>query len=151
MDTSETYILQCQKATEIQAMRPVGQDFEAGDFYGTHEKIRSGEHKGEVRWMAWVAENGECGMDQRGKTDVFLPRQDQLQEMVLPTIRERYDNKVILGHTLDDIGRVANWLTDIFLMKVREHGLKSNSMEQLWLAFLMWERYQKRWDGGDWA
>src|SRR5574343_136254 len=147
MDTSETYIFHCQKATEIQALRPPRQDFQPADFYATREKIRSGEHKGEVRWMAWVAENGDCGMDQRDKDDTWLPRQDQLQEIV------SQGSLVFEGG-----GAAASNLCHAFDLWVRQNWIWGNSttdevfasMEQLRLAFVMWERYQKRWTGGDW-
>ena len=63
-----------------------------------------------------------------------LERQDQLQEMVMDgcmyTLLDDLDSFIQLGHH-------------------DEKGLFS-SMEQLWLAFVMKEKYGKAWDGENW-
>ena len=75
---------------------------------------------------------------------VWLPRQDQLQGIY---------------HSLPKDGLVycGNWFYDVtpaLLEKLRLFllGYKTQlfSMEQLWLAFVMSELYQKRWDGEQW-
>ena len=67
------------------------------------------------------------------KDFIWLPRQDQLQEMVdlepisllLARFRGWFKNEVIHRKCLD-------------------------SMEQLWLAFVMFELHGKKWDGREW-
>ena len=63
----------------------------------------------------------------------WLPRQDQLQEMVnwekIFIVRE---GKEYQQRSLGDI------------------LLRANSMEQLWLAFVMKEKFNKEWDGKEW-
>lgn len=65
---------------------------------------------------------------------LWLPRQDQLQEMV---------------------GGTSPWLiSKIYAFTNRIYSEKINiytfSMEQLWLAFVMKEKYSKVWNGKDW-
>ncbi len=62
-----------------------------------------------------------------------LERQDQLQEMV--------DSPAI------------EWLLDKFWYWAREgHNISPilNTWEQLWLAFVMKEKYQRKWGGEEW-
>ena len=71
---------------------------------------------------------------------VQLERQDQLQEMVSDN---PYTNiKNAMYSMLDDLHKFAfnsNWL-----------GFIPVTMEQLWLAFVMKEKYSKSWNGKDW-
>ena len=62
---------------------------------------------------------------------VWLPRQDQLQEMV--------DG----GFAHQTLERFYQWY---------HSGISKclSSMEQLWLAFVMKEKYNKTWDGETW-
>ncbi len=67
----------------------------------------------------------------KGGGTIWLPRQDQLQEMV--------DG----GFTHQALGRFNRWY--------RSEGWKNlDSMEQLWLAFVMKTLHSKVWDGGKW-
>ena len=127
MDTSETYIKMCEKAGEIQKLWKPNEEFDLAYCEYCHKCHRIlGEHKDSYIW---------------------LPRQDQLQEMVSP-------NKE----------RLAGLITafDVFLynegerLPEGENHLNSiethyTSMEQLWLAFIMKEKYNKVWNNGDWV
>ena len=65
--------------------------------------------------------------------DTQLERQDQLQEMVgleLPLLESRFHG----------------WLKNEAI-----HRKYLDSMEQLWLAFVMKEKYGKVWDGKSWT
>ncbi len=62
---------------------------------------------------------------------IRLFRQDQLQEML--------DEKIAWVLAKDFAAKVYHLSSDTGM-----------SMEQLWLAFVMSERYQKIWDGTDW-
>lgn len=75
----------------------------------------------------------------------WLPRQDQLQEMVKDGNHMHllaYKFALYFHGNLDplyqDLG-VDNYTVD-----------SDNSMEQMWLAFVMKERYSKTWDGERW-
>ena len=67
--------------------------------------------------------------------EIWLPRQDQLQEMV-------EDN-------------VYNFVFDFyhFVMKLcrKQKNTSLPSMEQLWLTFTMKEKFNKTWDGEKWT
>jgi hypothetical protein len=63
---------------------------------------------------------------------IWLPRQDQLQEMCEPPL------DVLLMEFWE-------WLPKY------EVGVKFTSMEQLWLSFVMKEKYEKVWDGEEWV
>jgi len=71
---------------------------------------------------------------------VWLPRQDQLQEMV-----GRPEMGDLLNSFYEFYGSDYHLSTSKFMFE------GYNSMEQLWLAFVMWELYQKRWDGKTWT
>lgn len=82
----------------------------------------------------WV-EHGGC--DGEGK-HIWLPTQAQLQEMV------RGDNTVDLM-----VDRFFEYFT-LNWSCLSSFWWKESSFEQLWLAFVMKEKYQKIWDGNDW-
>lgn len=117
MDTTETYIKMCEGAEEIQrvwAKRNKDTDLAA--------------HKGTHDICVILAEHFSGG-----ETDkyIWLPRQDQLQDMV--------------ELSLD----VMNYSFYVFSMAVGALN-KFTSMEQLWLAFVMKEKYGKVWNGENW-
>jgi len=67
---------------------------------------------------------------------VFLPRQDQIQDM--------------MGR-MDSISRIS--LLRLFLEDRPSGwaGIDIESLEQLWLAFYMYEKHGKAWDGEKWV
>jgi hypothetical protein len=68
---------------------------------------------------------------------VWLPRQDQLQEMVTENYAMPWDLAVAFSNVL--MGDNALYFD------------KFDSMEKLWLAFIMREKYKKKWNEGDWV
>lgn len=139
MDTSETYILQCQKATEIQ------DGGEYGGVWLTHLGNDILLDTGTDR-LYYVKDTyrtqtcSECGRDDTHieKSEyTWLPTQDQLQAMYKPA----------LGNTFALFG--AFWVWCVKTMKAGELDY-CQSWEQLWLAFIMSD-FGKRWNGGDWA
>jgi len=114
MDTSETYIKMCREAREIQE----SWECEIGD---------------------WYINRTICVVCDHDPTDdsIWLPRQDQLQEMVgvkkltwgwIPFLR---------------FCVTGDWT-------INKYSLLFESMEQLWLAFVMKEKYNKTWNGETW-
>mgnify|MGYP001599168361 FL=1 len=79
METSETYIKMCRCAEEIQKMRPAKPrgDYEAGDWYKPHFLHQADLAAGDPPVRVSDGPN-----DTVVTWDVWLPRQDQLQEMV---------------------------------------------------------------------
>jgi len=75
-----------------------------------------------------------------GKHFIWLPHQDQLQDMLPYKIGDAKDNFWSALADLFEWAYHEKWLDYIPL-----------SMEQLWLAFVMKEKYHKVWDGNEWA
>ena len=128
MDTSETYIKMCEKAEEIQA---IWRDKE-GDYYiafwDSKARISHEDDEGAYKGLP-------------PKSNIWLPRQDQLQEMIGFTHKEKRLHSFI---------RFVEWGygSSVFAKQPEEIF---ESMEQLWLAFAMKEKYSKVWDGEDWV
>jgi|SRR3972149_3962879 len=132
MDTSETYIKMCEKSVEIQPK------IKLAWHNGKKDKPRSDRH-----WQPgdFYSQNGEADVMDVGADPyyyrpdgvaIWLPRQDQLQEMVKIPI---YDSLVVLELRMRrDIGYWGNFI----------------SWEQLWLAFVMQDKYGKSWVGEKW-
>jgi len=124
MDCSVEYIEMCRKAVDVQ-------------------KLRS--YKGVINWQDgdFFTESGnvcshcvEC--NEITQCDIWLPRQDQLQDMVEEESRYRL---------LDRFNSFFHCLYRGF--KCTDSCF--TSMEQLWLAFVMHKLYQKKWDGSAWV
>ena len=149
MDTSKEYIRMARMAVEVQE-KWVPQ---FGDWFFDEEiKKMAGKLKKELGIAAlphlsgiYCYQEGTMNCECCGEEfdlltfDKFYPqsdviwliRQDQLQDMYRKSIPA-----IILLH------KFKEWA-------YKEHeGL--TSMEQLWLAFVMHEKYGKKWDGEDW-
>ena len=132
MDTTEQYIKMCEKAVEMQALWKVTE----GDFCI--------ERDVECRTMVGCIDDGQAVWDGDEKIIacwhrdcIWLPRQDQLQEMMLEYTA---NSNITLMETL--IFRIKGDGRDVY-------G-KCCSMEQLWLAFVMKEKFNKVWTGEQW-
>lgn len=112
MDTSKTYIEMCKKAEEIQRLRPIVAD--------DHDYFYCKVH------------GFGCDLDKA----VWLPRQDQLQEMLS------------IGKSNTFTGLLA---LQLFIEDNAKYEMLDWSMEQLWLAFVMKSLYQKVWNGKEWV
>jgi hypothetical protein len=135
MDTSETYIKMCEKATEIQTeWKPNQGDLycyqENGPEYYVHMLLK----KHNPQYLALPGY-------------IWLPRQAQLQEMVDAPYQDDNPERQSIGRHAQLIQLVRD--IDLFSQQI---NLKSiTSMEQLWLAFIMKAKYGKVWNGTDWA
>lgn len=81
---------------------------------------------------------------------VWLPRQDQLQEMVLSKFIFRGDG---INYSNDTTRTELFTMMKSFLYFICNtpgNELPNGSMEQLWLAFVMKEKFNKTWDGSNW-
>ena len=131
MDNSETYIKMSEKAEEIQTSKTV---WERGDWYYSEG------------YGIEVIPVNSVEYAQRPNF-IWLPRQDQLQEM-LP----EYSHFGLLGAFYDfvfcppDEDRIMGDEAKY----VEEYPKQFTSMEQLWLAFVMKEKFNKVWDGETW-
>jgi len=107
MDTSKKYIEMCERAEKIQKeWKP-----DNGDFY---------MYKPTGNQSIISLENQLFETEH----DVWLPRQDQLQEM----LSDNFDS------IHDMFGEFTCWIYDL-----------QTTAEQLWLAFVMSEKYNKVW------
>jgi len=119
----------CEKAEEIQALN----NWVRCNFY-FHPKdgniVTIGEECRDFTVVIDVADGSRFALDD---PVIWLPRQDQLQEMV-----------------------DSDWSGDLirrFYVWCKEYGFTTKaiaSMEQLWLGFVMHSLYSKRWDGETW-
>ncbi len=144
MDTSETYIKMCD-CEEIQKHKP-----DMGIVPPTNEDTFIGKYG-----CYWV---GDYDWVEQHSRYIWLPRQDQLQEMLLPDVlsimhlAHNFSEFVLpyeLAETLSK--RRDHWTALAEMTKNRQYICQSTSMEQLWLAFVMKEKYNKIWDGEGWT
>jgi len=148
MDTSKEYIEMCEKAEEIQPH----DDWEDGDFFYHELKVQESAGYGggvfvecDQEYTLHEAYRSK-GDRHKNKRWVWLPRQDQLQEIVRGSKHLHllaYEFAAYFHGSIDplypEIGR-DNFTVD-----------SDNSMEQMWLAFVMKVKYSKIWDGEEWV
>ena len=149
MDTSKTYIEMCD-CPEIQSTwKPKQGDWLVAREYldiplVAIDGLREGELVVELHWEDWDFLDED--------TSIWLPRQDQLQEMV--------------GFTARSIGAIYRWASsevydlpddkENYSFPHDEHWYRNiplyfnGSWEQLWLAFVMKEKHNKIWNGEEW-
>lgn len=138
---TDNYIKMCEKAEEIQSLF----------------KHKKGD------WIYWGKEDGLTVLikDLLGVgiahylPHIWLPTQEQLQEIILPVLKEKY-NKY---WDLEKMKREGNWVIRIFFDFIKgnisdkqNHFIwnSSNNITELWFAFVMYEKYNKIWNGEDW-
>ena len=145
---TENYIKMCGKAEEIQK-NLLG----SGDFYAYYDevwesvafdtkKLKTGFKVGVYYEILRGQESDELNLYLNRKDShkgilIWLPRQDQLQEMVKTD--EVTPELAVCDHLFH------------FVFWVKECSYPFTSMEQLWLAFVMKEKYNKAWDGENWV
>lgn len=134
MDTSKEYIEMCRKAKEIQDIwQP-----EEGGYVGS----------GEV-WQDWMGESKIEPVTRQPYT--WLPRQDQLQEILLEdesigVIHTEFNDFCLGDYSYPGImGSYQNYM--ILLLNWAD----DSNFELLWLAFFMKKCYNKIWNYEDWV
>jgi len=129
MDTSKEYIEMAKRAVEVQGLWKPSK----GDAYIIGGAMPGDKHFG-VTYLGccWQKCSGcRFEVEELKYECVWLPRQDQLQDMIdkpLANLTKRFYD----------------------YLKTTGFEVNLNSMEQLWLAFVMHEKYQKKWGGQDW-
>ena len=136
MDTSETYIKMCD-CIELESFK---KEWTSGDVW--YAERPDGTEFPEVHVLGGSPEHGihicpVCWQQREGTWNqiIWLPRQDQIQEM----LTFRYDNYYWL------LLRLCNW-TSWYMDYIKLF----NTIEQLLLAFYMKEKHGKTWDGNKW-
>lgn len=144
MDTSETYIKMCEKAEEIQELHKYKlrkdskkkyHNWEDGDYYYNGQRVD----------IAFNCDDDNYSKPYKDKESIiWLPRQDQLQEM----IGDYSDCSDIIECTGFDYSDSANSDSPD---RVYSYLLyESKSFEMFWLKVVMHKKYNKTWDGEDW-
>ncbi len=142
MDTSPEYIRQCEKAKEIQQ----AYNGEGGFFC----VVTDGKY-GRCEFIYGAIAPLGIGIDGKGESYYFiwLPLTDQLQEMIdLPGRQFVFSNEMTTNEKYSDK------YTNKCLVWRGEEGywtVYAKSMAQLWLAFVMFELYKKKWSGTEWV
>ena len=135
MDTSKTYIKMCDWP-KIQGTRELGR----GDFFAI---LKTPIDDGclDVRIV------GDQKMWMIAHRSVWLPRQDQLQEM----IKSYYKTHPSNAFECDDFGLVEYFYNFCWLEEDRNWDKEGiTTMEQFWLVFVMKEKHNKIWNGEEW-
>lgn len=158
MNTSKEYIDMCRKAVEIQeAWKPTEGDLvwhnadhrkESGDIrqfcQSLHILINGDRAEGRCPKMLHCSILGIFNLEDVKKPGpkhiIWLPKQDQLQEMISS---EWYKIWNIQSHFMKFAGGEYPFYPYCSLSHF-------HSMEQLWLAFIMKEKFNKYWDGKNW-
>jgi hypothetical protein len=127
MDKSSRYIKMCESAKVIQ--KQWAPDF--GDFFvsmslGLTSPCQTITSDLEKKWSYLKTIKA-----------VWLPRQDQLQDIVIEKYATPWDLAVAFSNVL--MGDNASYFDNF------------DSMEKLWLAFIMLEKYKKRWKDEEWG
>jgi len=152
MDTSKEYIEMCKDAIEIQKIHQYNNEFvKSGDWFSCkfHEMvifedgvypvcdavIHSGSKEFIIKERRFM---NHVYLPERNR--VWLPRQDQLQDMI-GTYQEAYSLMYHYKNTpLYSIGNKPYYPFNVM-----------TSAEILWLCFVMHELYSKKWSGTEWV
>ena len=124
MDTSPEYVKMCD-CPGIQGQRANYTDYIDGDCVYDGSLGCLGYHCDACDAEAGVPLDITC---------IWLPRQDQLQEMVGGGVRKMADMVYWWVECVTDLG-----------------DLEPTSMEQLWLALVMHHKHNKTWTGETWV
>ena len=133
MNIPKEYIKMCEKAIEIRKSHV----------------LKNGDY------LIWLASSQErvliygCDIyytipNSQWDKYIWLPRQDQLQKLIIPFKLPK--NCESLG---EDCHNLA-YHFGLFILNKWDYCIKFKSMEQLWLAFVMWRKYRKKWNKGNW-
>ena len=144
MDSGNIYIKMCEKAVEIQKQHNI----QAWDYYYSEGRKSYNEEPFLIRVVSgYCTDNGfyGLGMDEDEQTNfnliAWLPRQDQLQEMMYPLRGKELETKFhrYWNHPSCKVGCIDYW-------GEASNNINQDSMEQLWLAFCLKKLYNKIWN-----
>ena len=139
MDVSKEYIKMCQQAKEIQE----NVNFTSGDFVHC---IKNGK----TVVLYFNAVNGSPPWYYTDiETSIFLPRQDQLQDMIYTSRKDAEGYEYGLLDLWESFQEFMNSdYPDDHFMNVINY---MDSFEQAWLLFIMLIKYNKIWNNQDWV
>ncbi len=137
MDISPEYIKMCD-CPEIQGHAPE-------EIYHFREKLEDKKWWGKKKELfIFLRDDYVHIIEPSGRRVIWIPRQDQLQEMVDGTFYYQWNQ--FYKYLLDRDLNVGDLISDI------HNGIEDNPITwgQLWLAFVMCELHNKKWDGEKW-
>ena len=133
MDKTEKWIRMCEKSKEIQIM---------------------GQTKA-TEWDDWYYEKSTQYFSigtYTNEYDIWLPRQDQLQDMLKTThLTNPYNLIGFLWNILNEDETCPDEEPCEECIEEAMYWRSFKSLEQLWLAFIMNEKYSKVWNENDWT
>ena len=133
MDRTKEYINMCEKAVEIQKSREYFCDCDVVYYIGTDEEINT---------KIFTFPLAESWIDWKREEFIWLPQQDQLQDMLIEHWEEAdCINKYVV---------LSDEFYQFVFEKESDYTLPFRTMEKLWLAFVMKEKYSKQWTGDNW-
>jgi len=149
MDTTVKYVKMCEKAEEIQKRKPRMFTVTMNNLqrYSIFESMKM-NHFGKGIccdgysgnwWCISRKYDGRTVWEVKEDGFIWLPRQDQLQEIRLKDSAKDF-------HYI--LGEFADWHEENFVNIFSKQKL--TSMEQLWLAFVMEKEYKKIWNREEW-
>jgi hypothetical protein len=149
MDTSKEYIDMCSKADEIQSLKKyevrIISGFVAPKINDTgiydREWIAFNGNEPEI-WCEQCAQEFSYGLF---PPVVWLPKQDQLQDMCYYS-----DSPPSVIHQIHDFME-SRYPPNVSDEDWQLAEMVFETWEQIWLAFVMKEKYQKTWDGNNWV
>jgi hypothetical protein len=137
MDTSQEYIKMCEEAKEIQSVKLKSfngiKHYEAGEIFSLGGNI-------------YILGENKVGLSDKGT--VWLPRQDQLQEMIKIYFPEVHNETCEVCHTaFNELFQRFHYFIHSFHTS---HFLTTewvyDTYEKYWLAFVMKNNYNKIWN-----
>ena len=132
MDKTEKWVRMCERTEEIQVIG-TAKATELDDWYyeKTTQLFSIGTFTNEY--------------------DIWLPRQDQLQDMLTGThLTNPYNLIGFLWNILNEDETCPDEEPCEECIKEAMYWRSFESLEQLWLAFIMNEKYSKIWNENDW-
>lgn len=137
MDTSKEYIEMCKKAQEIQEIKEMYKDYDKGDFYDRYGFI---EVASPYSSCEEYADDNYCDeIQQRDKSDIWLPRQDQLFDLIMELNNNFGCNDKLQGIFINNIYAFNREL-------YHNQSQTFDTLEKVYLSFVMKGKYNKVWD-----
>ena len=132
MDKTKKWIRMCEKSEEIQIIgKTKATELDDWYFEKTTQYFSIGSFTNEY--------------------DIWLPRQDQLQDMLKTThLTNPYNLISFLWNILNEDETCPDEILCDECIKEAMYWRSFESLEQLWLAFIMNEKHSKVWNKNDW-
>ena len=140
MDKSEQYILMCEKAEDIHVFRPID------DFVLANPITKAVITVANLHPTIYFNEEDrklDEGYERKVVKAVWLPRQDQLQQIM--TDNEKI--KLINNHPITQVNRLHIMMRDYLELWSEDNTTwKPTTMEQWWIVVVMKWSFNKHWD-----